>query len=614
MRRNIRGTKWIATKDEDPVTQRPGPNKTVEFRTQQPHHKSHAAAISGEHGEGEILHTQSQSATLKATIYGAADLRDLPDTHTQAPSMRSWSNLRNSLCEDDEAVSPGTVIPRQASLQSSISSLHSDPLASRNSPVSKIEPIEFSFTKKGRKGSDGTIFPSFPSTIQRTENKAKDNKGTHSRGNLTDIFFSGKAIYEVGPKGEGQKLWSSYKRTREERHNHTEVKQESLRPIPPPQRPSAPVSSAHPPARPAPSQDRLPLRKAVPPTGSLIPRKESEVSRSSVEVPIRIDQDMEQIVDRLKPLPPVPQLQAAPRPRQHGHAAATKPLPLIPTPIPKQRATPETSSYKESAPNKPLPPVPHIQAAPKRRPPEALKPKNSTAPIEYVSSATTKTQYPKYHQKPEQTTSNSPPEKRTLTSRPYQWWKTLAEKTSETYLPTSSHPKPVANNPKATISRPRPFTALQTGLTANLSPEHGGVGGPGADTVSSHHTQTPRERGEGKHKATMTTTTTTSTKAPHTPLHISKHWREKFHAQHSEGGTKKKKEKKTKKRKDSDDLSIMCMGLWEGDVNESVEYGVSDPGPPSQMVPEPLFSGTKKGQRDTEFYRSYEEVLDEYGC
>jgi hypothetical protein len=576
MRRNTKGTKWVATKDNDLIAQRPGPSKNVTLKTQQSHHKSHAAAISEERGEGETLHSRPQSPTLKASIYDAADLRELPNTYARLPRVRSWSSLRSDTYDDDEAVSPRTVTPlRKASLQSTVSSLHTDLPPWRNSSVSAVEPIDFSSTEEARKGSNATVFPSFPSTIKRSEEKAADTKGITSPGNIADMLRNARKIYDVGPKGEGQKLWSTYKRIRKDKPNHTEVTQEPVKQTPAPRRPSQGLS-AHPPTRPAPSLDRLPLRRAIPPDGT---RKGSEMSRSSVEVPIRIENDVEHVVDRARPLPLVPKLAAAPKLRQ---PAATKPLPALPD---------MKSIYH--APTKPLPAVPRTQTAPKRRLQEGHKHKDLAALIGFVDSESTNPPYPT-DDRDQKLSQATPPAKSNHIIKPSQWWKSLADFTSETHIPS---------NPKANISRPRPFTVLQNGLTANLAAEHGGVGGPSAASHLPNQTAIlPSPDNHSSSSSGLSDRALGKQKLPpHTPLYLPKHWREKLHVE---------------RRRSSDDLSFTCVGVGEGGPSRARQVtGASSSAIGSarskEMVPEPLFNGRGRG-RDTQFYGFYGEVLDEY--
>jgi hypothetical protein len=552
MRRNTKGNKWITTKDEHHVGQRPGPGKPITFETQLSHHESQAAAIAEERGEDHILYTKPEPTTLKATIYDATDLKDLPNTYARLPSVRSWSSLRSSVYEDEEAVSPRTVTPcKKVSSQSKVTSFQSDFAPQRDSSVSRVQPIDFSSIEEARKGSNATVFPSFPSIIKRPNEDANQAKDTHSPVRLTGILNTARQIYDVGPKGEGQKLWSTYKKARKNKPHPTEATQEPLKQMPALRRSSEGLS-AHPPMRPAPSQDRLPLRKAVPPEGT---RKESEVSRSSIEVPVRIESDVEHVVDRERPLPKVPKLEAAPKPRD----TALKPLPAFPGSGP---------IHNTSA--KSLPAIPHVHPAPKPRP---SKSKHSTS---QRGNTSTNPPYPT-HQDPKHPPPTSPPSKPTRILKPSQWWKSFADFTSESHPPT---------NPKTIISRPRPFTSLQNGLTANLAAEHGGVGGPGAAT---HHTNTPHThsnsngmsaKAQGKQKLT-----------PRSPLYMPKHWREKLHVE---------------RRRSSDDLSFACVGVGEGGPS-SVRQATSER--EKGMVSEPLFRG--RG-RDTEFYGFYGEVLEEY--
>jgi hypothetical protein len=309
----------------------------------------------------------------------------------------------------------------------------------------------------------------------------------------------------------------------------------------------------------------------MPPDGT---RKGSEVSRSSVEVPIRIENDVEHVVDRARPLPLVPKLAAAPKSRQ---PAATKPLPALPDTKPIHHA-----------PDKPLPAVPRTQTAPKRRLQEGHKHKDLAALIGFVNSESTSPPYPTEdrEQKPPQVT---PPAKPNHIIKPSQWWKSLADFTSESHIPS---------NPKANISRPRPFTALQNGLTANLAAEHRGVGGPGAASHLPNQTATIpspdnhnsnssglSDRALGKQKLT-----------PHTPLYLPKHWREKLHVE---------------RRRSSGDLSFACVGVGEAGPSRASQVASGASVRSVGMVPEPLFTGRRRG-RDTETYGFYGEVLDEY--
>jgi hypothetical protein len=40
---------------------------------------------------------------------------------------------------------------------------------------------------------------------------AKQTQGTQDTWNIVDFYRNARGIYETGPKGEGQKLWKSYK-------------------------------------------------------------------------------------------------------------------------------------------------------------------------------------------------------------------------------------------------------------------------------------------------------------------------------------------------------------------------------------------------------------------
>ena len=580
MRRNISGTRWVSVENENATIRRPGPDRNVRIETQQSRHVSHAASIPQDVSREGVLHSQSHSPLAKAAIYDAEDLRHIPDPHTRLPSVRSWS----SFYSDDGAVSPKTVTPSSKSQSyAPASPIRNKPKTRRDSPISAFEPIDLSSTVEARKDSDATVFPHFPYTIKKPEAVTKQTQGRQDPWNLADLYRNAKDIYNVGPKGEGQKVWSSYKRFRKVQQIHSEIQEIPLKQMPTPRRPSAPMLAAHPSSLSPPSQMNGASDEATTSFESQTLRKDSEVSRSSCEVRVRIGPDIQQFVDVTKPLPRIPQLRPAPRSRLDVESKA-------------------------------LPPVPHVQSAPKSKSRQHVEHKSSKevrmpAAIDFVSTAASGVQYPTQWRGARQRTEKGP--SRTKNNKSSQWRKpSLAEIVPGYQTPITTHSKPstdkaeLYNETKAKISRPSPITALQDGRTANIAIECGGVGGPG-------QVQPPMsERQKGKQKASHDNTA---------GLAFPKHWREKLLSPTGLAG--KSMKQMTRKRKDSD-ASFACQGIEE----PSQAYLVRDPKPSSQfrpgevieegdMLPEPLFSGVRSGKegiRDTRFYQPYCEVLDEY--
>ncbi|KAH3915898.1 hypothetical protein HBI56_040460 [Parastagonospora nodorum] len=508
LKRNARGPKWVAAEGEHTTAQRASPGKTAALQMHQSRNQSHSAPVREVHHEGEL----SPPPMLTAAIYDPSDLQYLPDTQKRRPTVRSWGSLRPSVRDEpEEDVSPRTSMPSQRMRgEPPVSPLSNEPVAWRDSAVSAVDSNSRELDEKERQESHVTVFPNFPYTIKQTEDKPKKTKPTQGPRKPDGVYHSAKAIYAAGPKGEGQKLWKSYQITRkvkQSRNAISEIPRQPLKNIDIPQgrRPSDALGlSAHPatpaqqPVRPPPSEVRIPPRIALPVNEHIFPRKHSDISNTSntsYEVPIRIDSSIEQYASRSKPLPAFPSLQPAPKSRKQDssdthHLAPSKP-PFKPLPL---------------VPYPPLPSTPH----PNHSPPSKLK-----------------------------------------DSKPTHWWRTLADKTSESYIPPTKDAK---------ISRPRPITALQNGRTVNVAPSHGGVGGPGAYGHMS-------EKARGKQKQSQG------------PIF---QWLEK-------------------KRHDSE-TSFGCVGV-EGLAERD------------GLRPEPLFSGTRGGDRevrDTRFYVPVLEVLDEY--
>ncbi|KAF1845655.1 uncharacterized protein K460DRAFT_286434 [Cucurbitaria berberidis CBS 394.84] len=262
MRRNTKNNKWVAVDSEHTYTQRrAGPSRPVQIRTQQSQHLSHIPSMS----------TISDEVSQKPRIHNPPPLR----------------------------------------------------------------------TKSSSPGSGATVFPYYPSTITKPEPRPKQSwwkqgfnisdtppkvapgknttGGSQTVPSITDLYRTAKEIYQVGPEGEGLKVWRDYKQSRKGKQNQTEAKQDkSTAQVYQKSRTTPPVPAA--PLRPLPGQvytgfeaDKVIRRGPYAQKDSRL--SEGEFSRSSCEVPIAIDKSVQRVVDTNKPLPPVPLLQAAPKTR-----------------------------------------------------------------------------------------------------------------------------------------------------------------------------------------------------------------------------------------------------------------------------------------------------------
>jgi hypothetical protein len=486
LKRHTRGSKRVTTKNDPTTSQRLSPNMMVTFRTQEPHVASSSKIPSG----GEKSYDESQSPIFKAAIYDVADLQDLPYTYTRRPRVCSWSSLRSSVQNDDGNVSSTTVIPRrEVQLPSPMALLYDHPAAWRDSPVSGIDPTDLLAMDEARKNSDATIFPHFPSTIKKLGSKANSMQGRRSPRNLTDYYHTARAIYEVGPEGEGQKLWSSYKKTRKGKQDRIEVKQEPLKHVPVPRRPSAPGLSAHLPMRPPPPQAGIAPMETISSFKHVPVRVRNEFDHPPLacKVPVQIGPDIQQFVDVSKPLPPVPCLQPVPKAKQ-VHTELSKPLPSLPfRSIPRPTKCVNADLYKS------FPPAPLLSGIK-----HGLQVENKSSKRRNLVSITTSGR-----RRPAQQQKDSLYAKSNLSkpssNKPSPWWKFLTDVISERQIHDAP---PVTNKHTGTtnppISRPRPITALENGRTANVAIECGGVGGPGAAVAHPHVQMSEKQKGKQK--------------------------------------------------------------------------------------------------------------------
>ncbi|KAJ4370555.1 hypothetical protein N0V83_005076 [Neocucurbitaria cava] len=164
--------------------------------------------------------------------------------------------------------------------------------------------------------------------LNRSEPTPKPTSGgvpvgeVQQKPSLADIYRSAKDIYQVGPAGEGQKVWRGYKQFRTEKQNRTEERQN--KPATQTYGSSQPTSQlpgatllVQPPPQPLPGHVHTGHHVNNPVNKGLLARKntdmsEAEFSRSSYEVPVAMGRSIRQVIDVNKPLPPVPKLQPAP--------------------------------------------------------------------------------------------------------------------------------------------------------------------------------------------------------------------------------------------------------------------------------------------------------------
>ncbi|KAH7072824.1 hypothetical protein BKA63DRAFT_576825 [Paraphoma chrysanthemicola] len=572
MRRNTRNTKWIPAENASASsTSRPGPGNTIQHHTPTFHHLGQSATILTQDEQRDKDGIQSRSPELTAVIYNFDDLRDIPDRSPQSsiPSSISWGSLRGSVRKGDM-------------------------------PSSTAGPNVSSPSQDERKDSEVTLFPHFETSIKMT------TKGTQTQWNLADIYRNVREIYDIGPEGEGQKLWSTFAHPKKQNKGHTKVGHTQIRETAAPRRPSAPGLSAHPPSAAVQKGAARTCDEVLTTTSSSQVRQDSAVSRTSYEVPAGISPEIRRVVDVSKPLPP-------------------KPLPPVPHVVDD---------------SKPLPSVPLLQPAPRSKPQPrsdyrqagATKLGGTGNKAGYSSSGV---QYSTQWRRSKNTGHYGTHKTKVNKSDP--WYKPLVNLIPDEHALLSTHRTPNADILKSKISRPRPFTAIQEGRTANVALECGGVGGPAAATHFPNFVQaqenpspyparvdltqprrSPRERltarQQGKQKASHEQVA---------GIPVSRNWRDKLIGP---GGSAGKSVKHTGRGRKDSDASFACQGF---EPNHG-EY-VREPGPSRQgrdgdgegesgwedesMYPEALFSGTRdgeRGERDTRFYQPYVDVLDEY--
>jgi hypothetical protein len=301
MRRNTANTRWVADSEHAKV----GPSKNVQYVT-----------------------PRSQHVSRKASVFDSIS----PKAHTLVLPQDKAKPLPPSPPESYKNV------------------------ARRGSPVSPISPVDFTSSEQNRKHSNATVFPFYPASIKKPEPKSKEfwwKAAIRGDAPPTPWYRVARDIYNVGPKGEGQKVWKAYQKMRKEKRKDAETKQDNAPahtqqkkdekplPLPPPSTNSQGVF--YPPLRPRSSQSRKGKEPESPRT-----RKDSGFSSTSYEVPLAIDKSFQRTVNASKPLPRVPRLDPAPRARKTFLASRPAPSPPPATvqrraAEEKQRAEKETS-------------------------------------------------------------------------------------------------------------------------------------------------------------------------------------------------------------------------------------------------------------------------------
>lgn len=289
-RRNTRSSNWTAADSKRPVThQQAGPYRTTHFETQQPQHVSHIAV---------------------------------------------WSQLGMGKSANDEVVSPNI-----SDHSPPTSPIYSGRALCHNDPVPATSHIVFTPPGEAMKNPNITGVPYQTATIKPSETKPKQawwrlgfnpsttsfdtasGRSSTSGGkeipNFRHFLHEAKAIYKTGPEGEGQEVWHSYLQFRkqkyaETRQDTTELPTSRLPVAPFPQLPAAGLSK-YPPLR---SRHSTVQRNNI--SESVYLRQDCTWSKethfqSSRNMPIAINANIQQAVDVNKPLPPVPQLQPAPK-------------------------------------------------------------------------------------------------------------------------------------------------------------------------------------------------------------------------------------------------------------------------------------------------------------
>ncbi|KAF2832142.1 hypothetical protein CC86DRAFT_377359 [Ophiobolus disseminans] len=605
----------------------------------------------------------------------------------------TWGRLRpiSSEYSDDEDIS-STTVPRANNTRSLVSPISNNhEIGYRDSSVSEIESIHFSRQVEDRKGSEAITWPHHSPSIKKQEPVVKQTQGTQNLWNIAEMYRNAKGIYKVGPKGEGQKLWTSYQKAREVKRDLTEIREitpwkqipqivketrrqstedEDVKAIykAGPKGEGQKLWSSYKKARGvredfAELEDIAPLKLSsllaqetrrqsteiedaraiykAEPKGEgqklwsiykrargvhrdLTDTKEVTPMKSS-RLPAQGTRGQFANIKGLTPTEPVPKRTPEPR-RPSAGLTASPPSRATSVQIassvrrdateqPKLRSQdvrkdseatrasrelpfgihPEIQRFIDTA--KPLPPVPRLQPAPKLRPQIESK---ALPPLLHLQERT------KPRSKPHVDASSSRPVRaphhtrnaaNKFTAPP--WWGLAGSEMIpdlQTPNPTYTKAKPAkSSSTKPLISRPQPISAMSH--TANVPAEMGGVGGP---TPLRPLPNTMSERQKGKQKGQP------SSKG----LVFPKKWYDNLPTLATAH----------KERQDSD-ASFQCAGIdgpSQYPPREGPNRFVHAPSDDAANMPSPLFSrssGAKTGGfegRDTKFYQPYVEVLEEY--
>ncbi|KAF2876827.1 hypothetical protein BDV95DRAFT_651256 [Massariosphaeria phaeospora] len=645
----------------------------------------------------EVGRPASQTASISAYGSGSTSTHDdLYDSYEVAIGYYV----------DESAISPKTRahISNSFPLMPNFEESHSPDIVAFD--ISDIRPIQ-----EDRKGSDTTIFPSYPYEIKKTEpkQKQKKKKGTkvqlnkpitpikaahlppkdikktqdngHPGYDIVDFIRTAREIYHAGPKGEGQKLWSGVRNFRKENktkkpetqqqqpqkldnHQKTTIKPGILTDRPLPRLPA--------------EADRL--YDISPESNTFRGRKGKEKmkeSHSSFEAPLGASRSVQYdaqdvVIDASKPLPPIPQLQPAPRSRNKSLPALPPPSPP-PPPAATKRAIPPPSSIWSQEPVSSIP-SPHFRAKMHHFP--ALDDRQSERPRRAKEEAAKR---PGFFSR---LGSKVPHEKRTTSAS----HKHIATKANEKRSKKQANFRP-------TISGPGPLMAPD-GRTANIASEHGGVGGPAAAVPLPIYRRSSRSRKDAPQRPPRPAVGfTLPASKPEPKKEHSHYWRDLVSPPSGKifGTYSSSKDAKGKSRKRNDsDVSFMCQGLpspsqaqahspppppapstpyykphyhqaqsqWQSQPQVALHPKRAPPSAPApahvvagpskqaapkrynqrfafeddnvenEVVPRPLFSGTsssnnwagqqqqqhhaRSASRDTRFYQPYDDVLREY--
>lgn len=253
-----------------------------------------------------IPRNHTEQIVMNGRIHDVTDLGDIPSTFIRMPNTRSWSSFRDQSHHDNRNKNPPH---RRCSGRddSPVSPFTDHPLRQHSPDTHReIFPPPDS-NDRDRNPSHATVFPGISSDTgqqhcPRSGKVADSNEscgksiGTHHTvANHTNVFRSAKDIYHHGPKGEGQKLWRSYKQVKKDKHlkvevlsNHGETFQ-AQRDRPAPQRPERSAAE--------------PFATKPPPVHRKETVREHKTPTTTYEVPVLMSPN----VDINKPLPPIPQ-------------------------------------------------------------------------------------------------------------------------------------------------------------------------------------------------------------------------------------------------------------------------------------------------------------------